>query len=195
MGLAKRSQILQRSDSSPIWSMSRLPSVIHDRIYMYAIPKARSKQFLPKLGGLALSRGIGDSSGFYYTFSSLGLLAVNKQMCEEALGLAYGKSFIQMEDMDHFIAFATSVEKIGHGDIESMGFTWENRSDTTSTGCGVWNPGDETIKLPTLHTKRCIQLLEHFRRLRCLQLWLEDGVMSSRMTPESANSVLSEGDM
>ncbi|KAL4784668.1 hypothetical protein BJX76DRAFT_326444 [Aspergillus varians] len=176
------------NEFSAVGALFRLPREIRDKIYMYAIPTANLQTTSYELGGLALSRGIGDPSGFYYPFrSDLGLLAVNKQIREEALGLAYRKSFIQLEDMDDFLVFAVSIGKIGHDNVESIGFTWESRSDTASTGRGVWNLDGDTIKLPTLHTTRCIQLLENFRRIRCLRLSFEDDIISELSTRQIQN--------
>ncbi|KAL6232556.1 hypothetical protein BDW75DRAFT_217505 [Aspergillus navahoensis] len=185
MSVAK---IPHQCDFGAVGSLSRLPRELRDRIYMYAIPTATIQISSSQVDGLALSRGIGDLSGFWYPFrSNLGLLAVSKQIREEALGLAYRKSFIQLEDMDDFIVFAVSIGKLGHDNVESIGFTWASRSDRASAGRGTENQGHNTTTLPTLHTTRCLQLLEHFRRLRDLRLSFEDHVASKLSTSDVQN--------
>ncbi|KAL4918662.1 hypothetical protein BDW62DRAFT_60661 [Aspergillus aurantiobrunneus] len=163
------------------------PREIRDALYTYAIPRATLQYTSSGFVGLALSRAIADPSGFYYPFrSDLGLLAVNKQVREEALGIAYRKSFVQLEDMDDFIVFAISIGKIGQGNVESMSFTWESKSDPSSTG-GVWDSDSDPIKLPVLHTTRYIQLSEHFRRLGYLRLSFDDYIISKLSTSDFQN--------
>ncbi|RDW67176.1 uncharacterized protein DSM5745_09042 [Aspergillus mulundensis] len=152
---------------STLGSLSRLPRELRDRIYMYAIPTASLYPTAFELNGLELARGLGDPSGFWYPFrSDLGLLAVNKQIREEALGLAYCRSCIRLEHMDDFIVCALAIGKIGRDNFESLRFAWESRGDITSAAHGaVKYSGDSTtLPAPTLHSARCCHLIEHFER-------------------------------
>lgn len=150
-----------------------LPRELRDHIYTYAIPRA--EVYATSLGytnSLNFTRGISNPSGFYFPFRcGLGIFAVNKQMREETLALAYRRTSFQLEDMDYFVKFAVSIGKVGRDNVESISFTWESRSDTECTNNDESDDEDRLIKLPSLHTMRCVQLLAQFKRLRFLRLF------------------------
>ena len=124
--------------------------------------------------GIEFARATGDPTGFYFPFRSvLGALAVNRQMRDESLPLAYRKTSIYLDNMDDFIRFAVAIGEVGRENVESLSFTWESPSDTE---CLTESGG---IRLPKLHSVRCVQLLRGFARLKHLCLYFEDDLLST----------------
>ncbi|OJJ83432.1 uncharacterized protein ASPGLDRAFT_127911 [Aspergillus glaucus CBS 516.65] len=159
----------------------KLPREVRDEIYTYAIPKAELQMIdSGDVSGVNFARGIGDPSGFYFPFrSNLGILAVNRQMRKEALRLAYRKTSIRLYDMDDFLKTAISIGEVGRHNVEFLSFTWESKSDMESIGNEDLSFGCDCIRLPNLHSIRCVQLLKHFNRLKCLRLHFESDLLST----------------
>ncbi|KAK1140901.1 hypothetical protein N8T08_009774 [Aspergillus melleus] len=131
----------------------RLPRELRDRIYSYAIPPDEWKVVnADYLGGVNLSRGIGDPTGFYYPLrDGVSLLKVSRQIRAETLPLIYRSTKFRLGDMDDFIKLAISVGEIGRQNIESLEFLWQSRSDMEATTDNEPDIEDPYSKLPTLH--------------------------------------------
>ncbi|KAL4802475.1 hypothetical protein BDV18DRAFT_146794 [Aspergillus unguis] len=159
----------------------QLPREVRDEIYTRAIPRVD----LQAVGsgdfcGIEFARATGDPTGFYFPFrSELGVLAANRQMREETLPLAYRKASIYLDDMDNFIRFAVSIGEVGRENVEDIGFTWESPSDTECGEEENLTAESGGIRLPTLHSMRCVQLLRGFVRLKRLRLYFEDDLLSA----------------
>ncbi|KAL4902796.1 hypothetical protein BDW74DRAFT_180494 [Aspergillus multicolor] len=94
-------------------------------------------------------------------------------------------------DMDDFIIFALVIGKIDRDNIESLRFSWASESDNASAGHGLVKHGGNPTKIPTptIHRTRCCQLLDHFTRLRNLQLSPQSSSGSAEILYPTTSSV------
>lgn len=161
----------------------KLPRELRTRIYEFSIPdrewKVGDNDFF---NAMAFSGSIGDPTGFYFPFGEeqLSLLRVSKQMRQEALPIAYRRTFFRLDGIDEFIKVALAIGGIGRANIEAVEFAWESRSDfqhqVYDDDGGDFD--DLRIRLPTLHVQRCIQLLKECRRLKHLRLYFDEDIVS-----------------
>ncbi|CEJ87486.1 hypothetical protein VHEMI04430 [[Torrubiella] hemipterigena] len=167
-----------RSNSVPK-DRSRLlnmPQEIRDKIYRFTCQDAKwqSKQLYSGGKDLSFCRSLGDPSGFYFPLGkTFTLLAVNRQMRQEALVLAYRCTRFYLTDIEDLTRFLLAVGRIGRENIESLDFAWESQIDLDAS----WRdfPDSETnhLTLPAFHISRCIQLLKQCKRLKSVQLRFE----------------------
>ncbi|PGH21366.1 hypothetical protein AJ80_03283 [Polytolypa hystricis UAMH7299] len=162
-----------------------LPREIRDKIYAFAIPSGEWRiANVETFNETNFVTGIGDPNGFYFPLSkALTLLTVNKQMRQEALPIAYRKTAFRLDDMDEFIKVAIAIGTLGRENIESLEFAWESRADAKIASEEASDSGDYSPKLPTLHSLRCVQLLQQCKRLKSLYLYFERDIISD-MSPE-----------
>lgn len=128
---------------------------------------------------------LGDPTGFYFPLNNdLSILRVNKQIRQEALPIAYRRTFFRLDDIDDFIKVAISIGQIGRANIQSVEFSWDSRSDIRHRM--DQNPGfeDDCSQLPTLHVPRCVQLLRECHRLEFLRLCFEPDMIASMSSLE-----------
>lgn len=77
---------------------------------------------------------IGDPSGFYFPFvAGSGLLAVNREMLEEALPLTFRSNSFELEDIDKVVVLLICIGHIGRDNIKSLAFGWQSKSEIEST--------------------------------------------------------------
>lgn len=123
-------------------------------------------------------RSIGDPSGFFFPLSSkLPVLAVNRQMRQEALPIAYRRTLFHLDDMDDLVKLLVAVGKVGRDNIESLDLAWQSRADSELKWDENPNPDDLSLMLPTLHAAKCVQLLKQCKRLRSLYLYFESDLI------------------
>lgn len=123
---------------------------------------------------------LGDPTGFYFPLNNnLSILRVNKQIRQEALSIAYRKTFFRLDDMDDFIKIAVSIGQIGRANIQSMEFSWASRSDLRLRMDQISGFEDNQFQLPALHVLRCVQLLRNCRRLEFLRLCFEPDMIAN----------------
>lgn len=123
---------------------------------------------------------LGDPTGFYFPLNNdLSILRVNKQIRQEALSIAYRRTFFRLDDIDDFIKIAISIGQIGRENIQSVEFSWESRSDFRHRMDQNSDFEDDHFQLPALHVPRCVQLLRECRRLEFLRLRFEPDMIAS----------------
>jgi hypothetical protein len=159
----------------------KLPKKLRDKIYNLALPKGEWKiGNLDNFDSFGFARGIGDPSGFYFPLSKdLSVLRVSRQMRQEALPLAYRRTLFHLDNMDDLIKLLIAVGKIGRDNIESLEFPWESRTDLQCKWEEALDSEDPFLSLPTLHVKRCAQLLKQCKRLKFLRLYFESELITN----------------
>lgn len=123
---------------------------------------------------------MGDLSVFFFPFKNeLNVLHINRQMRREALPLAYRRTVFRFGDIDDFIRIGVSIGRIGRDNIESLEFAWESKADSIHSYQYKLQTEDSHPRLPCLHVQKCIELLEHFKRLKYLYLYfIEDLILN-----------------
>lgn len=81
--------------------------------------------------------------------------------------------------MDDFLKTAISIGEVGCHNVEFLSFAWESKNDMESIGNEDLSFERDCIRLPNLHSIRCVQLLRHFNRLQCLRLHFESDLLST----------------
>lgn len=123
---------------------------------------------------------IGDPTGFYFPLHNhLSVLLISKQIRQEALSIAYRRTFFCLDDIDDFIKVAISIGQIGRANIEAVQFSWESRSDLYHGTNEYSEPEENQSQLPALHVSKCVQLLRECRRLAFLRIYFERHVLSN----------------
>lgn len=123
---------------------------------------------------------LGDPSGFYFPLNiDLNILRVNKQIRQEALSIAYRRTFFRLDHIDDFVKVALSIGEIGRANLQSVEFSWESRSDLHHRMDQNSDIEDDQLQLPTLHVSRCVQLLRECHRLQFLRLCFEPDLIAS----------------
>lgn len=100
-------------------------------------------------------------------------------MRDETLAITYRKTSIHLNNMDDFIRFAVAIGEVGRENVENISFTWESPSDTASDEEENLATGLGDIRLPKLHSVRCVQLFRCLTRLKCLRLHFDNGFLSN----------------
>ncbi|KAL8721714.1 MAG: hypothetical protein Q9225_001664 [Loekoesia sp. 1 TL-2023] len=137
----------------------RLPREVRNEIYNFALPKGSWQA--ADTDGSNWNNFIGDPSGFYFPLSSkLTVLALSRQMRQEALPLAYRRTLFKLDDMDDLVKLLVAVGKIVRDNIESLELTWGCRADSNLKWDVNPNPEYLYFPLPTLHAAKCVQLLK-----------------------------------
>ncbi|EED17211.1 hypothetical protein TSTA_022650 [Talaromyces stipitatus ATCC 10500] len=159
----------------------RLPRELRDRIYMFSIPSCEwTLGDVDQFNSTTFAGALGDPTGFFFPLNKdLSVLLVNKQIRQEALPIAYRKTFFRLDDIDDFIKVIISIGQIGRANIESVEFSWESRSDLSYQMGKYLESDDNNSHLPALHVLRCVQLLKECRRLAFLRLYFEPDLISN----------------
>lgn len=159
----------------------RLPRELRDRVYMFCIPDCEWKiADVDIFNSTTFVEAMGDPTGFYFPLHNhLSVLLINKQIRQEALPIAYRRTFFRLDDIDDFIKVAISIGQIGRANIESVQFSWESRSDLYHGKHEYSEPDDNQSQLPALHVSRCVQLLKKCHRLAFLRIYFERHVLSN----------------
>lgn len=188
----RRSSILSTSPVSMFFK--KLPRELRDRIYEFVSPEQHwsMDEKVGRVTELDLLGSMGDLGGFYFPLAAeSGILAVNRQMREEAMPLAYRTTSFELEDIDEVVKLLLGIGYIGRQNIESLAFGWQSNSETKFT----WDeaPGklrredldtakvtfedtgfeDPFLTLPIIHVETCLQLLKQCGRLTHLRLKFE----------------------
>lgn len=108
-------------------------------------------------------------------------------MRKEALRLVYRKTSFHLDGMDEFVKFAISIGKTGRQNVESISFAWESKSDMESVADEDLSSEHIYMRLPNLHSIRCVQLLRNFKRLKCLRLHFDDDLLSTLSSDDFKN--------
>ncbi len=173
-------QCTTTSSKSPIFF--KLPQEIRNKIYVFALGEGTWRmQDTSNCDQFNFPAGLGDPSGFYFPLSrGLSMLRVDKQLRQEALPLAYRRTAFHLSDMDDLIKLLLAVGKLGRNNIESLEFAWESRADCERRW-EISAPASDDIvtALPSLHVKRCVQLLKQCKRLSFLRLYIESDLISN----------------
>ncbi|KAF4622741.1 hypothetical protein G7Y89_g14288 [Cudoniella acicularis] len=176
--------------------LSKLPKELRDKIYIFALPKAEWKVGgADTPGKLNFVRGTGDPSGFYFLFrEDFTLLRVNKQIRQEALPLTYRRTVFHLDDIDDVIKLLIAVGDVGRDNIESLELAWQSRSDFECQWAEAPVPNEYSLTLPTLHVRKCVQLLSQCKNLKFLRLYFEREVIRG-MSPDTYKSDPSIGEL
>ena len=158
-----------------------LPRELRNRIYIFALPKGDWEiEDVSKFDEYNFTGGMGDPSGFYFPLSEkLTVLRVDRQMRQEALPLAYRRTFFHLDDMDDLVKLLIAIGKIGRDNIESLEFTWQSRADSECKWDEAPDSEDPFLTLPTLHAEKCVQLLKQCKRLISLRLRFERDLINN----------------
>lgn len=159
--------------------LSKLPTEIRERIYFYSIPYGVWQRRDQSICMPKFAKRLGDYSGFYFPFGSLGMLAACKQMRYESLALLYRKTAFHLDDIDEVIQLLIAVGDIGRQNIESLEFAWNSGSDFEYQRTEVSTSGGYQATMPILHVNTCVQLLHQCHRLRALCLLFDSEVIET----------------
>ena len=176
----------------------KLPREVRDRIYEFVFAEQHwsMDEKVGRVTELDLLGSMGDLGGFYFPLAAeSGILAVNPQMREEAMPLAYRTTSFELEDIDEVVKLLLAIGHIGRQNIESLAFGWQSNSETDFT----WDkaPGklrrndldiaevtfedtgfeDPFLTLPIIHVQTCLQLLKQCGRLTHLRLKFENDLI------------------
>ncbi len=153
----------------------KLPRELRDKIYAFALPKRKwIIEDADNFNKLNLTGGIGDPSGFYFPLSKdLTILRLDRQTRLEALPLAYHRTVFQLDDIDDLIKLLIVVGKVGRENLKSLEFAWESRAGSECMWDEASDSEDPCLRLPTLHTVKCVQLLKQCKRLTSLRLYFD----------------------
>lgn len=153
----------------------KLPLEIRNHIYNLAIPEGEwNGTDIDGFDTLDFPSAVGDLDGFYFPLNkNLVILHINKQIRQEALPLAYRRTFFRMDDIDDLIRFLISIGRIGRDNIQSIEFLWEGKADSEAKWVEYPDSDDNFLKLPELHVPLCIQLLRQCKRLKFLRILFE----------------------
>lgn len=85
----------------------------------------------------------------------------------------------QFEDIDYLIRFPLAIGRLGHENIGALDFPGTSTSDSEYK----WNlfpDGDDNhLKLPLLHVKTCVRLLQQCKRPSHLRVQFQEEVLSA----------------
>jgi hypothetical protein len=127
---------------------------------------------------LNFAGGLGDPSGFYFPLrEDLTLLRVNRKMRQEALPLAYRRTVFHLDDIDDVIKLLIAIGDIGRDNIKSLELAWQSRSDFECQWAEPQVPSEHSLTLPTLHARKCVQLLNQCKNLGSLRLYFESDMV------------------
>ena len=112
------------------------------------------------------------------------MLRVNKQMCQEALPLAYRRTVFHLDDLDDLSKLLIAIGDIGRDNIESLELAWQSRTDFECQWAEALVPNEYSLTLPTLHVAKCVQLLKQCKSLRFLRLCFERDLVLG-MSPDA----------
>lgn len=161
---------------------SRLPREIRDKIYFFAIPHGTWERRDQSTCLPNFAQSLGDYSGFYFSFGSLGLLASCKQMRFESLALLYRRTAFRLDDIDEVVQLLIAAGDIGRRNIESLEFAWSSKSDLEYQRTKVPEGEEYLTTMPVLHVDTCVQLLQQCYCLKRLCL-LFDSDLVEELSP------------
>ncbi|KAF7554135.1 hypothetical protein G7Z17_g3132 [Cylindrodendrum hubeiense] len=156
-----------------------LPFELRKFIYDHALPprKAQITGFAPA-GPCNVPFSVGDLTGFYLPWTRhRTVLALNRQIRQEALPLAFERTAFRLIDIDDVVKFLITIGSIGRDNIRSLEFPWERMGDMVF-GCEEFPNGLQgLLKLPDLHAVRCVQLLKQCKNLAFLRIHFNKDIL------------------